>query len=122
MSDRFKVRHRRPGCKDIRFGSAISLSLSLLNAILIWAASSILFHTVRWNVTEHYWAGLTFSLILFITSFNHAMNLLQNIVGAVNKEMHPFVLPCSLTIAAAGKRNLRSGCWVYGSEMPHYDL
>jgi hypothetical protein len=40
---------------------------------------------VRWNVNERYWARLTFSLILFFTSFNHAMNLLQNIVGAINK-------------------------------------
>jgi hypothetical protein len=75
--------------------------LSLLYVVLIWAASFILFHIVRWNVTEHYWAGLTFSLILFVTSFNHAMNLLQNTVVAINKQTHCFILPCSMTIAAA---------------------
>jgi len=105
----------------MRSGSAIfSLSVSLLYAILIWAASFIVFHIVRWNVTEHYRAGLTFSLILFFTSFNHAMNLLQNIVGAINKQTHSFILPCSLTIAAAGKRNMGSGCWFYDSEIPNY--
>jgi hypothetical protein len=77
-----------------------SLSLTLLYVILIWAASFILFHIVRWNVTEHYWVGLTFSLILLFTSFNHAMNLLQNTVGAINKHMHSFTLLCSLTVAA----------------------
>jgi hypothetical protein len=47
------VSHKRPGHKDMRFGSAIflslslSLSLSLLYAILIWAASFILSHTVH---------------------------------------------------------------------------
>jgi hypothetical protein len=86
----------------MRFGRAIylSLSLSLLYAILIWAACFILFHIVCWNVTEHYWTGLTFSLILFFTSFNHAMNLLQNTVVAINKQTHCFILPCSLTMAA----------------------
>jgi hypothetical protein len=84
----------------MRFGSAI-FSLSLLYAILIWAASFILSYIVLWNVTEHYWAGLTFSLILFFTSFNPALNLLQNIVGAISKQMHSFTLPCSWTIAAA---------------------
>jgi membrane protein CcdC involved in cytochrome C biogenesis len=69
--------------------------------ILIWAASFILFHIVCWNVTEHYWTGLTFSLILFVTSFNHAMKLLQNTVAATNKQAHCFILLCSLTIAAA---------------------
>jgi hypothetical protein len=49
---RFRVSHRRPGRKDIRFGSAIYLSLSLLYAILIWAASLILFHLARWSVTD----------------------------------------------------------------------
>jgi hypothetical protein len=45
---------RRLERKDIRFGSAISLSLSLslLYAIVIWAASFILFHIARWNVTD----------------------------------------------------------------------
>jgi hypothetical protein len=44
----FRVGHKRPRRKDMRFGSAISLSLiSLLYAILIWAASFILFHTVQ---------------------------------------------------------------------------
>jgi hypothetical protein len=85
----------------MRFGSAIFFSLSLLYVILIWAASFILSHIVRWNVTEHYWVGLTFSLILFFTSFNHTMNLLQNTVVATNKQTHSFILPCSLTIAAA---------------------
>jgi hypothetical protein len=84
----------------MRFGSAVFFSLSLLYAILIWAASFILSHTVRWNVTKHYWAGLTFSVILFFTYFNHAMNLLQNTVVATNKQTHSFILPCSLTIAA----------------------
>jgi hypothetical protein len=68
----------------------------------------------------YYWAGLTFSLILFFTSFNHAIYLLQNIVAAINKQMHFFILPCSLTIAAVGKRNVGSGCWFYDSEMPNY--
>jgi uncharacterized membrane protein len=87
----------------MRFGSAIfsSLSLSLLYAILIWAASFILFHIVRWNVTENYWERLTFSLILFFTYFNQTMNLLQHIVGAINKQKQSSILPCSLTIAAA---------------------
>jgi hypothetical protein len=86
----------------MRFGSAIfSLSLSVHYAILIWAASFISSYIVRWNVTEHYWAGLTFSLILFFTSFNHTMNLLQNTVVAINKQTHSFILPCSLIIAAA---------------------
>jgi hypothetical protein len=71
-------------------------------------------------VTEHYWAGLTFSLILFFVSFNHAMNLLQNLFGAINKQMHPSIFSCSLTIAAAGKGNILSGCWFYDSEMPNY--
>jgi hypothetical protein len=48
---RFRVSHKRPGSKDMRFGSAIfSLShspLSLPYAILIWAASFILFHIVH---------------------------------------------------------------------------
>jgi hypothetical protein len=83
----------------MRFGNAISLSLRYV--ILIWAASFISFHIVHWNVTEHYSAGLTFSKILFFTSFNHAMNLLQNIVGAINKQTHSFILSCSLTTAAA---------------------
>jgi hypothetical protein len=48
------------------------------------------------------------------------MNLLQNIVGAIHKQMHSFILLCSLTIAAAGKRNMGSGCWFYDSEMPNY--
>jgi hypothetical protein len=43
---RFRVSHKRPERKDMRFGSAI-LSLSLLYAILIWAASFILFHIVH---------------------------------------------------------------------------
>jgi hypothetical protein len=85
----------------MRFGSDIfSLSLSLLYVILIWAASSILSHTVRWNVTEHYWAGLTFCLILYFTSFNHAMKLLHNTVVATNRQTHRFILLCSLTTAA----------------------
>jgi hypothetical protein len=84
----------------MRFGRAI-FSLFLLYAILNWAASFILFHIVRWNVIVHYWAGLTFSLILFFTYFNQAMNLLQNIVGAINKQKQNFILPCSLTVAAA---------------------
>jgi hypothetical protein len=83
----------------MRFGSAIFFSL--LYAILIWAASFSLSHIVRWNVTEHYWTGLSFSLILFFTSFNHAMNVLKNTVVAINKQTHSFILPCSLTIAAA---------------------
>jgi hypothetical protein len=49
---RFRLTHRRPGRKDIRFGNAISLFLSLLYALLIWEASFILFHRVRWNVTD----------------------------------------------------------------------
>jgi hypothetical protein len=47
---RFRVSHNRPGSKNMRFGSAIcslSLSLSLLYVILIWAASFILFHIVH---------------------------------------------------------------------------
>jgi hypothetical protein len=46
---RFRVSHNWPGRKDMRFGSAIffSLSLTLLYAILIWAASFILFHIVH---------------------------------------------------------------------------
>jgi hypothetical protein len=44
---RFRVSHKSPRRKDMRFGSAISLSLSLLYAILIWAASFILFHIVH---------------------------------------------------------------------------
>jgi hypothetical protein len=96
----FRVSHKRPGCKDMRFGSII-FSLSLLYAILIWVASFILSHTVRWNMTENYWAGLTFSLIPFFTSFNHAMKLLQNTVVAINKQTHSVILPRSLTIAAA---------------------
>jgi hypothetical protein len=90
----------------MRFGSAIFflsvslLSLSLLYAILIWAASFILSHIVRWNVTEHYWTGLTFSLILFFTTFNHAMKLLHNTAVAINKQTHSITLTCSLTIAA----------------------
>jgi hypothetical protein len=50
------VTHRRPGRKDIRYGSAISLFLlpnqPHLYAIPIWAASFILFHIARWNVTD----------------------------------------------------------------------
>jgi hypothetical protein len=48
------------------------------------------------------------------------MNLFQNTVGAINKQMHSFILPCSLTIAASGKRNMGSGCWFYHSEIPNY--
>jgi hypothetical protein len=59
---RFRVSHRRPGRKDIRFGKAISLSL--LYVILIWAAIFILLHVVRWNVTD-YW----FSLFSFKTCY-----------------------------------------------------
>jgi hypothetical protein len=33
---------------------SLSLSLSPLYAILIWVASFILFHIVRWNVTDSY--------------------------------------------------------------------
>jgi hypothetical protein len=43
------VTHKRPGRKDIRFGSVIPPPP---NAILICAASFILFHTVRWNLTD----------------------------------------------------------------------
>jgi hypothetical protein len=50
------------GDPDIRFRTA-TLSLSLPYAILIWAASSILFDIVRWNMTEGYRAGLTFCLL-----------------------------------------------------------
>jgi hypothetical protein len=42
----FRVSHKRPGRKNMRFGSAI-FSLSLLYAILIWADSFILFHIVH---------------------------------------------------------------------------
>jgi hypothetical protein len=48
------------------------------------------------------------------------MNLLQNIVVAINKQTHSFILLCSLTIAATGKRNIGSGCWFYDSEIPNY--
>jgi hypothetical protein len=48
------------------------------------------------------------------------MNLLQNIVGAIHKQTHSFILLCSLIIAAAGKKNMGSGCWFYDSEMPNY--
>jgi hypothetical protein len=48
------------------------------------------------------------------------MNLLQNIVGAINIQMHSVILPCSLTIAAAGKRKMGSGCWFYNSEISNY--
>jgi hypothetical protein len=41
---RFRVSHKRPGRKDMQFGSVI---LSLFYAILLWAASFILFHTVH---------------------------------------------------------------------------
>jgi hypothetical protein len=44
--------------------------------ILIWAASSILFQTVRWNVTERYSAGLSLFPILFLQSSNLIVNLL----------------------------------------------
>jgi hypothetical protein len=59
---RFRVSHRRPGPKDVRFGSAISLSLSLslLYAIHIWAASFILFHVVRWNGTDSWFSFFSF--------------------------------------------------------------
>jgi hypothetical protein len=64
--------------------------------------------------------GLTFSLTLFFTSFSHALNLLQKILGAINKQMHSLLLPCSLIVAATGKRNMVSGCWFYDSEIPNY--
>jgi hypothetical protein len=34
------------------------------------------------------------------------MNLLQKTVGAINKQIHSFMLLCFLTTAAAGKRNM----------------
>jgi hypothetical protein len=47
------VTHRRPGRKDIRFGSAISLPPPpRLYAILIWAAGFTFFQTERWNLTD----------------------------------------------------------------------
>jgi hypothetical protein len=49
------------------------------------------------------------------------MNLLQNFVGAINKQKHS-MLNCPLTIAAVGKRNMGSGCWFYDWEMLHYDF
>jgi hypothetical protein len=49
---RFRLSQRRPGRKGIRFGKASSFFLSLLYALLIWAASFILFHIARWNVTD----------------------------------------------------------------------
>jgi hypothetical protein len=55
----------------------------------------------------------------FFTSFNHAMNLLENIVGGINKQMHS-ILSCSPTSAAAGKKNTRVCCWFYDSETPNY--
>jgi hypothetical protein len=38
----------------------------------------------------------------------------------MNKQMHFFILSCALTVAAACKRNVGSGCCFYDSEMPHY--
>jgi hypothetical protein len=50
------------GDSDVRIFDflSLSLSLSLLYSILIWAASFILFHIVRWNVIEHRWAGFLY--------------------------------------------------------------
>jgi hypothetical protein len=69
IRDRIRVSHRRPGHKDIRFGSAIFLSLSLLYAIIIWAASIILFHTVRWNVTEFLLSFFSFKTYYLVHYF-----------------------------------------------------
>jgi hypothetical protein len=48
------------------------------------------------------------------------MNLLHNTVVATNRQTHCFILHCSLTIAATGKRNIGSGCWFYDSEITNY--
>jgi hypothetical protein len=64
---RFRVSHRRPG-KHFRFGSAISLSLPP-NAILIWAASFILFHMVRWNMTDSWFSVFSFKIYYLIHYF-----------------------------------------------------
>jgi hypothetical protein len=49
---RFRVSHNRPDVRTCDLGAtfvslSLSLSLSLLYAILIWAASFILFYTVH---------------------------------------------------------------------------
>jgi hypothetical protein len=43
----FRVIHRSPRRKDIRLRRATSLSLSLLNAILIWAARILALTKIR---------------------------------------------------------------------------
>jgi hypothetical protein len=48
------------------------------------------------------------------------MKLLHNTVVATNKQTHFFILPCSLTISATGKRNIGRGCWFYDSEITNY--
>jgi hypothetical protein len=48
------------------------------------------------------------------------MYLFQNIVGAITKQMHSFTLPCSLTIAAAGKRTIGCAYRLYDSEVLYF--
>jgi hypothetical protein len=49
---RFRVRQRRPGCKDIRFGSAISLSLCLSLSIILDADYRLL---ITWIIHQQLW-------------------------------------------------------------------
>jgi hypothetical protein len=55
----FRVSHRKPDVRIFDLGAPF-LSLSLLYAILISAASFILFHAVRWNGTESWFSFFSF--------------------------------------------------------------